>query len=83
MKVRREVLARIAEGGSYQTICNELNMGAPTIHAMIDSMIRDGYLEDLRCRGCRMCSKGCGGTHEGGTRMCALTSKGMGFIEIG
>jgi len=80
MRVRREVLTGIARGGGYQTICKELNMGERTVHAMIDSMICDGYLEELRCHGCSMCSKGCGGTHEGEARMYVLTSKGLGFI---
>ena len=87
MSRMEEVLSRIENGTTIDTIVRELDMNRSTLLAMIEFMVDEQYLEqvDLQCSCstsnlCEQCQcRGADTDH--GMAMYALTSKGLQFIS--
>ena len=83
----KEVLSRIENGTTIDTIARELDMNRSTLLAMIDFLVDEAYLADVgagvgcSCSTSRLCEQ-CRGTNAGpGMAMYTLTEKGMGMVE--
>jgi len=82
-----EVLSRIENGTTIDTIVKELFMNRSTLLAMIEFLVDEQYLEqaDMHCSCstsnlCEQCQ--CSGADTGhGMAMYVLTSKGLQFIS--
>jgi len=87
MSKMKEVLSRIENGTTIDTIVKELDMNRSTLLAMIEFMVDEQYLErvDMQCSCstsnlCERCQcRGADTDH--GTAMYVLTSKGLRFIS--
>ncbi len=80
-----EVLSRIKNGTTIDTIARDLDMNRSTLLAMIEFLVDEGYLEGVGagCSGStsRLCEL-CRGTNAGPEMaVYTLTGKGMGMIE--
>jgi len=79
----KEVLSRIKNGTTIDTIARELDMNRSTLLAMIDFLVDEGYLAGAgrSCSTSRLCEQ-CRGANVGPEMaMYTLTGKGMGMIE--
>lgn len=83
------VLRKMKEGGTIDTLAKALDMRKSTVQAMIEFMIRDGYLKEIEI-GCGNSSE-CGGCPlkceaspvEGmKMKMYVVTEKGMERIKV-
>ncbi len=87
MSKMKEVLSRIKNGTTIDTITRELDMNRSTLLAMIEFMVGEQYLEqvDMHCSCstsnlCEQCQcRGADTDHR--MAMYALTSKGLQFIS--
>jgi predicted transcriptional regulator len=79
----KEILSKIAEGKTLDSISKEIDKRESTVRAMIDSMIHDGYLEQIRyTSGCSMCSMRCShNSPNSQIKMYMVTDKGMDCIS--
>ncbi|MEA1907467.1 MAG: FeoC-like transcriptional regulator [Euryarchaeota archaeon] len=80
-----EVLSRIKNGTTIDTIARELDMNKSTLLAMIEFLVDEGYLESVgvgcSCATSRLCEQ-CRGTNAGPEMaMYTLTGKGMDMVE--
>ena len=76
------ILSRIREGNTIDALGRELDMRETTIRAIVDSLVHNGYLEEMSCGGgCRMCPAICSLPSSSETRMYAITRKGMEHIK--
>ena len=83
-EVTKEILMRINEGKTLEIISKEVDMRKSTIRARVDSMIHEGYLEQIQYKsGCSMCPVSCNSqpSCSSGIKMYALTEKGKHLIE--
>lgn len=85
MSRMEEVLSRIKNGTTIDTIASDLDMNRSTLLAMIDFLVDEGYLEGVgagcSCATSRLCEQ-CRGTNTGPEMaMYTLTGKGMGMVE--
>ena len=84
MNKMRKILSILSEENTVNVdaLSRELGLRGPTVQAMIDLMVRQGYLEEIRCgSGCSMCPMNCGSLTSSKIRMYRLTGKGMGCIK--
>jgi len=83
MNRMRKILSIISEENSVNvdTLSRELGLRAPTVQAMVDLMVHQGYLEEIRCgTGCSMCPMNCSLTSSK-IKMYRLTEKGKRYIK--
>ena len=87
MSRMEEVLSRIENGTTIDTIVKELAMNRSTLLAMIEFLVDEQYLErvDMQCSCstsnlCEQCQCSSADTDHG-MAMYALTSKGLQFIS--
>ncbi len=85
MSRMKEVLSRIKNGTTIDTIVGDLDMNRSTLLAMIEFMVDEQYLEivDMQCS-CstsNLCEQCRGADTDHGTAMYALTPKGLRFIS--
>ncbi len=86
MTTTMEILRRIERGGTLDELATELGMRKSVLVAMIEFMVRKGYLYEIhsdRCERCSMCGM-CSVPVPGGggwVRMFTLTEKGMEYIR--
>ena len=80
-----EVLSRIENGNTIDTIARELDMNKSTLLAMVEFLVDEGYLErvEMRCScSTRDLCEQCRGTDTGSEMaVYALTPKGAGMVE--
>jgi len=84
MNKTRTILSKIGEENTVdvEALSRELGLRGPTVQAMIDLMVHQGYLEEIRCgSGCSMCPMNCGSLISSKIKMYRLTGKGMGCIK--
>ncbi|MBA1342921.1 MAG: hypothetical protein C5S52_04920 [ANME-2 cluster archaeon] len=84
MSKMKEVLSRIENGTTIDTIVKELDMNRSTLLAMIEFMVDEQYLErvDLQCCSTsNLCEQCRGADTDCGTAMYTLTPKGLRFIS--
>ena len=84
MNKTRTILSKIGEENTVdvEALSRELGLRGPTVQAMIDLMVHQGYLEEIRCgSGCSMCPMNCGSLTSSKIKMYRLTGKGMGCIK--
>ncbi len=81
MTKMRDVLSKITEGKTFDALSKELGMRTHTVRAMVDSMVHEGYLEEICGSGCGMCSMKCISPPSSKIKMYAVTEKGMKFIK--
>jgi len=67
------VLQLLSRGRSMTEIGAELGMREEAVDAMIDHLLRQGYLSSIQCKGCGFCTKGCSCSEQ---KVYALTPKG-------
>ena len=81
--ITKEILSRIAEGKTLDSISREIGKRESTVRAMVDSMIYNGYLEEIGyTSGCSMCSMRCSyNSPNSQIKMCMVTDKGMDCIN--
>ena len=81
--VTREILKKISERKTLDSIAKELDIGKPTLHARVDSLIRQGYLGEITYGGeCKMCPIKCSSTScNSNIKMFSLTKKSIKLIE--
>ncbi len=76
------ILSEIREGKTINAIGKELDMRDSTIRAIVESLVHNGYLEEIRCEsGCRLCSMNCGSLPSSKIKMYVVTDKGMDSIK--
>jgi len=81
MNKMRKVLSIISEGKTLDALSRELGLRISTVRAMIDLMVHQGYLEEIKCgSGCSMCLMNCSLTSSE-IKMYRPTGKGMGCIK--
>ncbi|KAB3544730.1 MAG: hypothetical protein C5617_006510 [ANME-2 cluster archaeon] len=85
MSRMKEVLSRIKNGTTIDTIVGDLDMNRSTLLAMIEFMVDEQYLEivDMQCS-CstsNLCEQCRGADTDHGTAMYTLTPKGLRFIS--
>lgn len=77
-----EILEKISNGGTIDSLSRDLGMRKSTLQAMVDMMVRLDYLEEVRCgSGCGKCAMGC--NIEINTEMYVITEKGEEIIKNG
>ena len=84
MNKTRIILSKIGEENTVdvEALSRELGLRGPTVQAMIDLMVHQGYLEEIRCgSGCSMCPMNCSSLTSSKIKMYRLTGKGMGCIK--
>ncbi|MCD6108165.1 MAG: MarR family transcriptional regulator [Thermoplasmata archaeon] len=84
MNKTRTILSKIGEENTVdvEALSRELGLRGPTVQAMIDLMVHQGYLEEIRCgSGCSMCPMNCSSLTSSKIKMYRLTGKGMGCIK--
>lgn len=75
-----EILVKMSNGGTVESLSREMGMRKTTLQAMIDMMVRMEYLEEVRCgSGCGNCAMKC--DIEINTEMYVLTEKGEEVIK--
>ena len=81
-EVTKEILSRINEGKTLDTIGKEMDMRESTVRARVDSMVHEGYLEELRyAAGCSACLMKCSFSPSNSKiKMCVVTEKGKQLI---
>lgn len=87
MSTYRAILRRIEQGQSVETVREELGLRADVIDAMIQSMRREGHLEDFGCvdETCPACpmSGSCPITSVEGLTSYLVTERGSQFVADG
>jgi len=82
MNKMRAILSKIGEGKTLDAISRELGMREFTLRAMVDSMVRTGYLEEIQCiAGCGMCPMKCSFSSSFKIKMYVVTEKGMECVK--
>ena len=84
MNKMRKLLSILSEENTVNVdaLSRELGLRGPTVQAMIDLMVRQGYLEEIRCgSGCSMCPMNCGSLNSSKIKMYRPTGKGMECIK--
>ena len=84
MSKMRKILSILSEENTVNVdaLSRELGLRGPTVQAMIDLMVRQGYLEEIKCgSGCSMCPMNCSSLTSSKIRMYRLTGKGMRCIK--
>lgn len=82
MNKMREIILKINEGKTIDIISKELGMRKSTIRAMVDWMVHQGYLDEIRCgTGCSICSMNCSSLPSSKVKMYTVTGKGMECIK--
>ena len=80
----RDILSKIIEGTTFDALSRELGIRKSTTKAIVDSMIHEGYLEQIQYgSGYSMCSVSCNSQSScsSGIKMYSLTEKGKQLIE--
>ena len=84
MNKMRKILSIISEENTVDlgTLSRKLGLSSPTVQAMIELMVHQGYLEEIRCgTGCSMCPTNCDSLTSSKIKMYRLTEKGMESIK--
>ena len=84
MSKMRKILSILSEENTVNVdaLSRELGLRGPTVQAMIDLMVHQGYLEEIRCgSGCSMCPMNCGSLTSSKIKMYRLTGKGIKCVE--
>ena len=82
--VTREILKKISERKTLDSIAKELDMRKPTLHARVDSFIYQGYIAEIKYdSSCSMCPLNCNSKSscDSGIKMHAVTDKGVHYIK--
>ena len=81
--ITKEILSKIAEGKTLDIISKEIDKRESTVRAMVDSMIHNGYLEEIGyTSGCNMCSMRCShNSPNSQIKMYMVTDKGINCIN--
>lgn len=82
MSKMKKILSIISKEGvtNLQALSKKLGLNIPTIHAIIESMVHQGYLEEIRCESdCGICPINCD-FMVSKIKMYRLTEKGMRYI---
>ena len=83
MNKMREILSKISEGNTVDALSRKLGLRISIVRAMIDLMVHQGYLEEVRCgSGCSTCPMNCS-AQSSKIKMYRLTEKGMECIRQG
>ena len=80
----RRVLSTISEENTVDlgALSRKLGLSSPTVQAMIELMVHQGYLEEIRCgTGCSMCPTNRDSLASSKIKMYRLTEKGMESIK--
>jgi len=72
-------LQLLYQGRTVSEIGADLGMRGEAVEAMIDHLVRGGYLSSVQCGGYGFCTGGCSCKTE--QRMFALTPKGEGRLR--
>ena len=76
------ILSGIREKKTIDAIGKELDMRETTIRAIVDSLVHNGYLEEMSCGGgCSMCPASCSLPSSSGIRAYIITRKGMKYVK--
>ena len=88
MTTTEELLRRIEKGGTLDGFAKELSMRKSILVAMIEFLVRAGYLCEIRagngcasCSKCKTCSVPVPGGGKDWVKMYVLTDKGRESIE--
>jgi len=84
MNKMRKILSILSEENTVNVdaLSRELGLRGPTVQAMIDLMVHQGYLEEIRCgSGCNMCPMNCGSLTSSKIKMYRPTGKGIKCVE--
>ena len=84
MNKMRKILSILSEENTVNVdaLSRELGLRGPTVQAMIDLMVHQGYLEEIRCgSGCSMCPMNCGSLTSSKIKMYRSTEKGIKCVE--
>ena len=76
----REILSIISKEGitNLQDLSRKVDLSISTLRALIETMVHQGYLEEVRCEGnCGICRINCNSK----LKMYMLTGKGMRRVE--
>ena len=82
--VTRELLKKISEGKTLDSIAKELDMRESTLHARVDSFIHQGYIAEIKYdSSCSMCPLNCNSKSscDSGIKAYAVTDKGVDCIK--
>ena len=82
MNKMKEILSIISgeNAVNLQALSKELGLSIPTLRAIIESMVHQGYLEEVRCESdCGICPINCD-FMVSKIKMYRLTEKGMRYI---
>lgn len=76
------ILSRIREGNTIDALGRELDIRETTIRAIVDSLVYNGYLEEMSWGGgCSMCPASCSLPSSSGIRAYIITRKGMKYVK--
>ncbi|MCD6411018.1 MAG: winged helix-turn-helix transcriptional regulator [Thermoplasmata archaeon] len=76
----REILSIISKEGitNLQDLSRKVDLSISTLHALIETMIHQGYLKEVECKGnCGICRINCNSK----IKMYMLTEKSMRCVE--
>lgn len=81
--VTREILKKIQDKKTLDIISKEMNIREPTLKARVDSLIHQGFLDEIRYgSGCKMCPMDCGSDKcSSDIKLFSLTKKGKEFLS--
>ena len=84
MSAYRSILTEISRGRPMETVREELDIRADVLDAMIQSMLREGYLDEFGCEGdtCTACpmSGSCPMSTIQGPTSYLVTEKGKRYV---
>ena len=76
-----EILRGISEGKDKSTLVKQLGINEEMFSAIVDSLIREGYLKEIRCdKNCSECIFKCYRAVD--TRIYVLTGKAFDLINL-
>jgi len=82
MNKMRAIISKISEGKILDALSRELGIRDTTVRSIIDSMVHQGYLGEIRCgSGCSKCLMDCGSLTSSKVKMYAVTDKGMEYVK--
>jgi len=87
MTTTEELLSKIEQGGSLDGLAAELGMRKSVLVAMIEFLVRKGYLSEIRSgegqryAGCSMCGTCSVPARNGWVKMNMLTGKGKECVK--
>jgi len=90
MTTTEELLSKIEKGGTLDGLAAELGMRKSVLVAMIEFLVRKGYLSEIRsgegqryagCSMCGTCSVPAPGGRNGWVKMYMLTEKGKECVK--